>query len=921
MKKIQKQKIEKQQLSIFLRDLASNVNTNLKYMIEDSVQKEDIEKKKKNYHKGKKKIVKKKDLIIQEQTKKRNQLNIEDDMKKMDYLFESIDFQHPFSLLNHLKTQEGINHFKLKLLEKLWENKKENMKFIIILYFKLKESNQNELLDKIDQLLDSYDYQSFMMKNAGDILPPLDYWDNQFKSFDEWQLSVINHVKKKQSVLVRAPTSSGKSFIAMSAGIFHKKILYVCPAKPVVYQVGSHFIHMGYKVHFLVDNHSHYSYDSKTNIFIGTPLEIENNLLTMNIDYDYVVFDEIHNLNKEDDGDIYENLIKLIPCNFLALSATIENIDYLKNIFEKINPNQKINYIEYNERFINHQRWIWKNNKLKKIHPLCSFQSIDDNFMNSPISYTPNDCVRLWEKIEDLFEEIDEETDILDGCSPDDYFDKKLITLNDCKEYEHFIKQKMFEFHKLYPEKIQELFHSFQETPLTESGPNIIDFIHEIKKKDMFPMLMFHTNEEVCKHIFLDIYERLDKKEEEEYPYHYSILEKKEELYQTFLKKREIYQSNLKIQSTNPGYEIKRKMEQYDRKEKDLFISNMNEFYQQKLKSIHNHECSEELQRIQHQNLTEEMNQFLLSPDFNSQDIFQKHKKFIFTKSNKPMDADTIRNVRREITKTLGIKIPYESPIFQLLKRGIGLYIENMPDEYNWILQKLLSDKEIGIVISDKTLCLGIDLPVRTSCFLGINGGDFTKDEYLQMSGRAGRRGMDTQGNIVFYGMVDYLSLMKDNLPVMKGNPKPIYETFKILKSHEPALKNMIHKDRQLIPVEGFHTDVKEKQLLWLLRNYKNSFLFFETLQTLEKKLFNQNEYDRIPYLLNELTKLIGYSIEELYKLKKINSYEEINLIKEYIQVIISIHNSLNYQSSMIIMNTCKELFTNLNNMLFSFII
>ena len=53
-----------------------------------------------------------------------------------------------------------------------------------------------------------------------------------------------------------------------------------------------------------------------------------------------------------------------------------------------------------------------------------------------------------------------------------------------------------------------------------------------------------------------------------------------------------------------------------------------------------------------------------------------------------------------------------------MLKRGIGLYIENMPDEYNWIFQKLLSKKEIGIVLSDKTLCMGIDLPVRSKCFI-----------------------------------------------------------------------------------------------------------------------------------------------------------------------------------------------------------
>ena len=43
-----------------------------------------------------------------------------------------------------------------------------------------------------------------------------------------WQIKVINHVKKKESVIVKAPTSSGKSFVAMATGIIHNKILYVC---------------------------------------------------------------------------------------------------------------------------------------------------------------------------------------------------------------------------------------------------------------------------------------------------------------------------------------------------------------------------------------------------------------------------------------------------------------------------------------------------------------------------------------------------------------------------------------------------------------------------------------------------------------------------------------------------------------------
>ena len=157
----------------------------------------------------------------------------------------------------------------------------------------------------------------------------------------------------------------------MSAGILHKKIIYVCPAKPVAYQVGAHFVNMGYKVHFILDNISHFSYSPQTNIFIGTPNEIENSLIRLGTTFDYAVFDEIHNVNKAEDGDIYENLIKLLKCNFLALSATIKNIEYLVDKLKDINPNLKINYVEYNQRFINHQRWVWKNEGLKKLHPFA----------------------------------------------------------------------------------------------------------------------------------------------------------------------------------------------------------------------------------------------------------------------------------------------------------------------------------------------------------------------------------------------------------------------------------------------------------------------------------------------------------------------------------------------------------------------
>ena len=58
--------------NIFIRDLSLNLNANLKYMIEDLDKKENLKQLKKN----KKLVLKKKDIIINEQNKKREKKRI-----------------------------------------------------------------------------------------------------------------------------------------------------------------------------------------------------------------------------------------------------------------------------------------------------------------------------------------------------------------------------------------------------------------------------------------------------------------------------------------------------------------------------------------------------------------------------------------------------------------------------------------------------------------------------------------------------------------------------------------------------------------------------------------------------------------------------------------------------------------------------
>ena len=59
---------------------------------------------------------------------------------------------------------------------------------------------------------------------------------------------------------------------------------------------------------------------------------------------------------------------------------------------------------------------------------------------------------------------------------------------------------------------------------------------------------------------------------------------------------------------------------------------------------------------------------------------------------------------------------------------------------------------KLAVVVSDDSLAFGVNMPFRTCVFTGQMNGELTPLMAQQMSGRAGRRGLDTQGNLVYVG-------------------------------------------------------------------------------------------------------------------------------------------------------------------------
>lgn len=879
--------------NVFIRDLASHQNTNLKHMIEDldNVRDEKVNEKKTNEKKVKKKVIKKKDIIIAQQTEIRRKKNEDKDLNVIEYLFKNLTDDNIYDNFDKLDTERGRQIYKFKLLKNFIKKqkggKKDYMSHILNLYFSIKYGKNEYLINdieykkvqlKLDSKLSNYDYKEYMMKELSHLLPPLNFWDKGKLELDDWQIQVIDDIKNKKSVLVKAPTSSGKTFVAMSTGIIHKKILYICPAKPVVYQVGANFTKMGYKVHYSVENMAHLPYDNRTNIFIGTPETIEKYLPRIYTSFDYAVFDEIHNIN---DRISYENIIKIIQCNFIALSATLENIDYLQDIFTRIHPLKEIKYVEYKKRFINQQRWIYTD-KLTKVHPV-SCLDVNDFKSFSNISFTPYDCVALYEKIEEIFED--------DTLSPDNYFiEDKLLTLDDTKQYEQFIKTELSKLYSIEPDKVNKVISQFKKYDCQEKENNndIVTFLKSCKKADLLPMLYFHTEESVSQEIFLKIYSELQYQEENSYPFHYLILEKKDSLYKKYIESRQNYSDSIKIKTRDARTEKQEKLNEYDKEQKDKYISEICNFYDKCIEKCADKDNSKKCIS----NLKKEYRAFLSNPDFREIDVYKKHPDFCFTRGE-PMSGPEIKTIRREIKVATGIQLEYENPVFQLLKRGIGLYISSMPDEYNWILQRLMSEKKLGIVISDRTLCLGIDLPIRTVALSGYKNPNYSVSDYLQMSGRAGRRGHDTQGNIIFHGITNYIDLMKGRLPKLSGSDTRLGPSYSVVDriNKNISLKNMewrINSHKNVLVKSTYSNKVL--RLGWALRYYDPVDLFLDNVLTLERDIFMIDESKREDWLFRlVMDNLFCENVDtyhNIYKKNKIDDVENIvNLLKTLIQV------------------------------------
>jgi superfamily II DNA or RNA helicase len=663
------------------------------------------------------------DIYIDKQIKK-----VEHDITKLE--------------LHGLNAKPETDEGRLRLLFKTIQyyiNKGNSEEMIYYAFNKINEFNipehiqkeYTDLIEKIKSIISDLDSIELQFNRFHTNMPPLN--GRGFVSLDPFQKEVINNIDNNISTIVQAPTSAGKSIL--TGYLYTKnnssnepiKAIIVVPTDPLAWQMASMIGKITKKDIPLITRT--FQSDIKreelikkiknVGIVVGTPQYLIDYLPLLDIKFDWIVVDEIHMIGKESCKEM-ELIIKAyndVP--ILALSATIGNTEMMKEWFTKINPNHndKMSIIKCEKRFFNLQKFYYDNKQvseehLVRIHPL-SMVTIDDfksgDILTKTLNATPPDIWDLAIKLDKL---IPKELKIRN------YFDNNSrITLDQANEY--FIKLLNWCVNNSTNKKknIETILSNYKLEDVNNNSYDLYDVAMHLKKSNKTPSLIFQTDSHLCLELVRKFSKKIREEEEKEHP---KLMEQR-------LKEQHRIRNQAKKASHMMTVEDKK-----DGSKKSVKI-NMDKIGDKKMTKL-----------MMTNNNFDEVNE---SPADVA--IYEPHPDFILN-NNQQFSQYTVNQWDKELKCYFPHSGSEYHYIIDLLWRGVGVYCKGLPDSYLHIVQNLACGGKLGVVFSDESLVFGVSMPFRTTVI--------TPDEninsmmYHQMAGRAGRRGLDKEGNVVLIG-------------------------------------------------------------------------------------------------------------------------------------------------------------------------
>ena len=828
-------------------------------------------------------------------------------------------------------TKDGKTRLLLHTLD--YQIKKNNNELISNIYLRLLE-DQFEINDIIkNDYLEQIEYMNKVIKEIDIIklqftifhsqMPPLN--NKGFKKFDEWQIKVINNIDDNISTIINAPTSAGKSVLS-GYTTTKGKVLFVVPTDALAWQMSSYIgsildtnipiITATYQTSSTRDNLIEIL--NKSPAITGTAESIIDYLPFIKNNFKWIVFDEVHMIGNPE-GSSMEYIMKLLPnVPFLALSATISNTDELITWFSKISL-QKIDKVICTKRFFNLQRFYYNqtDNELMSIHPLALIdesQIKDGTLINKSLQATPPN---IWE----LAIKLKEKFDLKDLC-PYKFFSYKRIELNDANEYFNKLISFIIENYKTNKDEIMEIINSFKINIPDNTDADLVNLSFKLKTCDKIPAIIFQKNTVLCLKFIRNFAKKIEELENTKYPKLFLDRLKQEKLAKKIDKKK------------NDNAESSDKCSKKDKITINDVKLKKDGYGQSSIKT-------ETIENVEMPSLQEPHPDFILN-----------HTQY-FHEGN----IEEWVNTLKKYFPSTGIYYHY---IIKLLWRGVGIYAKGLPDPYLRLVQSLASQKQLAIVFSDKSLVFGVSMPFRTVVITkDKHNDDLDSMLFQQMCGRAGRRGLDKEGNIIF---VDYSwdrikELSISEPPKILGTHKIIYtvphanqlsKLYDTNQTWENTYKNflndLIDEDEMnelLINIQSnylnswhfaFQNDVNHLHMNWKLRYNNDSILVSYLLPYLRREFENKDhtvESNQVnlahflcKFLSIELTHDLDFYLEDP-SILNINPYNQIieNLEALEIEIPRNIDNKLflSIQANKIVQNLSDEKTDHLRQRLIDF--
>lgn len=660
----------------------------------------------------------------------------------------------------------------------------------------------------VTDFLANRDLIAYQLTEMSDRLPPLNMHHMNKFILDDWQRTVLAHIDASHSVVVCAPTSSGKTVLSSYVSVVGGKVLFIVPTDPLAWQVAALFQAMVKGTVALITEGTVFL-PPGFRIAVGTPRAVESTLIDIGYDFQYAVYDEVHDLNGAE-GDAFERIIKAVTCPFLALSATIGNATKLQSWWQSHHP-RDVHMLEYKGRFINLQRMIWHEEtsetttvktvakqELVELHP-CAGITLEyltkDGFESGDLAFTPRDTYALWQAMQTyyplaLIEDVAphkfftalEDATAADATTTaaapvkkdkkaaktktsstkkgksgkkgddDDDADFELdlgkrthrITLLESKKYEDVVKRRLQELSLTQPDATQALLNFFAAPESLRAAPvaaaptvDVYALVNQLCGASLVPAIAFQLDSVRCRQLFDQLLASIEAAETAKYP--------------NFREKVQL---------------------EYAEWEKQQAAAKKREA---KVKAKDKEDTERESQAFEEK----------AAPD-----IYAPHPDFVLTPPGYRLTATEFKEIKWQLRRELSEDSDDGHALVRSLRRGIGIYNQNLPAAYLRIVQSLAQAGRLAVVFSDDSLAYGVNMPFRTCCFL-----EDTSEESLtslmvqQMAGRAGRRGLDRQGNIVFAGLAwtRIQFLMRGLLPDVTGR-KSLYPTIALQRLLSPTV-------------------------------------------------------------------------------------------------------------------------------------